>query len=283
MKIMDCCVFEEKLSEYLDGLLARPDASRFRAHALQCRECRTLLDEVKTALSDCKHSEAETPLDLETALLMIPLEHTPIDCDGFHELITEFLDGFVPAITYHRFEEHANECEECSQLLTSIVYAVAACHSVHTYEEIAVPDRLIRKLDRIMLKREQAVIKRIANRVSAFAANALTRPTQSARWRFATAASLAFATIAFLFLGFSDDGSVKGIFRQAQEKADDIYNQGAPIYQTTGDVMAGFEQAGKGLGQIWSISDAESEAGSEMTQPKNNQNANRPPERIDKN
>src|SRR5215210_9156634 len=151
---MDCPVFEEKLSEYLDGLLARAEASRFRAHALQCRECRALLDEVKTALSDCKHSGAETPLDLEAALLMIPLEHTPIDCDGFQELITEFLDGFVPAITYHRFEEHANDCEECSTLLTSIVYAVAACHSVHTYEEVEAPERLIKTLDAVMPKRE---------------------------------------------------------------------------------------------------------------------------------
>jgi anti-sigma factor RsiW len=246
---MDCCDFEVKLSDYLDGLLARPCASRFRAHALQCRECRALLDEVRAALGDCKQ-EVEAPPMLEDALLMIPIENAPVDCFGFEELITEFLDGFVPASTYHRFEEHAGSCDRCSSLLNSVVYAVAACHSVHTYEEVEALDDLFDKLVGIMPEREPRLRERISNATRAIVAQMLPRPTQSAMWRVATAFSLALATFAFLLLSFSDDGSVKGILRQAEAKAGDIYDQGATLYEKTDEVMARFEEVGKGLGQI---------------------------------
>lgn len=271
---MDCSVFEERLSDYLDGLLAQQDASRFRAHALQCRECRALLDEIKAALVNCK-SEIEAPAGLEDALLMIPIEQAPVDCAGFEDLITEFLDGFVPAATYHRFEEHAAGCDECSSLLTSIVYAVAACHSVHTYEEVEAPAELISNLIGIIPKRKETLATRIANRVSAFAAQMLPRPSASARWRLATASLLMFATVAFLFLGFSDDGTAKGIFRQASVKAGDIFDQGAAISQTTDEVMAQFGRVGKDIGGILTAPSEQGDAGAEASNPERNQNTNR--------
>lgn len=278
---MDCCVFEERLSDYLDGLLAVPEASRFRAHALQCRSCRALLDEVKAALSNCK-TEIPAPAGLEDALMMIPIEQAPVDCSGFQDLITEFLDGFVSATTYHRFEEHAADCDECSSLLTSIVYAVAACHSVHTYEEVEAPAELVCKLIGIMPEREQTLANRIADRMSVFAARMLPRPSQSTGWRLATAGLLMFATVAFLFLGFSDDGTAKGIFRQASVKAGDIFDQGAVISQTTDEVMAQFGQVGKDIGGILSSPKEQSEAGEALNQPKQNQNTNRPAEHKEK-
>jgi hypothetical protein len=197
----------------------------------------------------CKH-EVEAPSVLEDALLMIPIEHAQIDCAGFEELITEFLDGFVPASTYHRFEEHAAACDQCSSLLNSIVYAVAACHSVHTYEEVEAPADLFDRLVGVMPERERALRKRVSDGVRALAAQLLPRPTQSAGWRVATAFSLAAATFAFLLLSFSDDGSVKGILRQAEVTAGDIYEQGASLYEKTDEVMARFEEVGKGLGEM---------------------------------
>src|SRR6185295_16752793 len=100
-------------------------------------------DDVKAAINACNSQEkVESSAALESALLMIPAEHTPMDCCAWEEVITEFLDGFVPAATYHRFEEHATSCAPCSDLLTDVVYAVAACHSVHTYEEYDLSEAL---------------------------------------------------------------------------------------------------------------------------------------------
>src|SRR5438128_3990329 len=141
---MDCNRFERSLSEYFDGTLAPRDASLFRQHALRCRACRSLMDDVKGAMGACKQQDDLEPSPaLETALLTIPPELAPLDCGQFEGLITEFLDGFVPAPTYHRFEEHAGQCDECSRLLTGVVFAIAACHSAHTFEELEVPEPLV--------------------------------------------------------------------------------------------------------------------------------------------
>ncbi|HWP44927.1 MAG TPA: zf-HC2 domain-containing protein, partial [Blastocatellia bacterium] len=148
---MDCSRFEQQLSEYLDGQLEAAASSLLAAHALQCRECRQLLDEVKFAINECKREDEIPSFDqIESALIKIGLEHRAIDCPAFEEIITEFLDGFVPAAVYHRFEAHSASCQKCSTLLTDVVYAVAACHSVHTYEEYEPPQALIERLEALM-------------------------------------------------------------------------------------------------------------------------------------
>src|ERR1041385_2599197 len=131
--MMNCRKFEEQISEYLDGLLPKSAAARFAAHALQCRDCRSLMDDIKGALYDVKEPLPVSD-DLKNVLLSVQDQYAPLSCATFEALITEFLDGFVPALTSHRFEAHANDCAECSALLTEVVYAVAACHSVHTFE-----------------------------------------------------------------------------------------------------------------------------------------------------
>ena len=66
---MDCSKFELVLSDYLDGALSRPEAGLFREHSLQCRACRGLMDDVKSAISDCNHQEGlESSPALESAL-----------------------------------------------------------------------------------------------------------------------------------------------------------------------------------------------------------------------
>jgi anti-sigma factor RsiW len=252
MNEMDCSRFEEKLSDYFDGLLDAPDASLFRAHALQCRACRSIMDDVKAAINVCKEQkDLEPPVPLVSALAGIPGEHRQLGCGGFEELITEFLDGFVPALEYHRFEEHAEQCGECSTLLTGVVYAVAACHSVHTFEEVEVTEPLVARLMAMMPERRPGLARRLADRFSGFAGQLIPRATQNARWTFATAASLALATFAFLLFGFSDDGTVTGIYRQAHVRASELYTQGADVYTQTDKVVARLERVGLGIGEFW--------------------------------
>lgn len=249
---MDCNKFENGLSDYFDGLLAPGEATSFRSHALQCRACRSLMDDVKAAINACQQQDELEPTTLlETTLAAIPSEHGPLGCDGFEDLITEFLDGFVPAPTYHRFETHAVECDDCSTLLTGVVYAVAACHSVHTFEEVEVPEFLASRLIAMMPESTPSVARRVADRFAAFAGRLVPHTTQSARWTFATAASLAFATFALLLFGFSDDGTVTGIYRQAHVKISELYTQGADVYTQTDKVVARLERVGLGIGEFW--------------------------------
>lgn len=142
---VDCAQFQLAMSDYLEGLLGKPERARLAEHALACRACRKLLDDVKSKL-DGADLELEASPELEAALEKIPDALAQLDCDGFQALISDFLDGFVPAPTYHRFVAHSARCRDCSDLLTDVVYAVAACHSVHIYEEVDVPERLLRNL-----------------------------------------------------------------------------------------------------------------------------------------
>lgn len=249
---MDCKDFEEALSDFCDGFLAPEEARLFRSHALQCRDCRALMDDVKESIQACsrKFEWYPSPL-LEANLVAIPEEYADLSCNQFEGLITEFLDGFVPAQTYHLFEEHAEKCQECSALLTGVVYAVAACHSVHTFEEVDAPASLVHRLTGLMPKRKRALIAKIADALAGYAERIVPRTTQTRRWTFATAASLAFATFAFLLLGFSDDGTFSGVYRQAHVRASELYTRSTDIYTETDKVVARLERVGRGLGEFW--------------------------------
>lgn len=282
---MNCDAFEEKLSDYFDGFLVGRDASLFRAHALKCRACRSLMDEVKATIQICSEREkVNTPAMLETALVAISVEHAVLGCDGFEALVTEFLDGYVPAPTYHRFEEHAGGCSECSTLLTEVVYAVAACHSVHTFEEVEIPDLVVANLLRVMPARKATFGRRLVDGFAAIADHLIPNPTRTARWTFATSITLAIAMLAFLFLGFSDDGTVAGIYRQANVKASELYSHSTDVYVQTDKAVARLETVGYRIGEFWDTLGGESESDGRGNQkPKQAPNSNKPIESSEKN
>lgn len=271
---MECSKFEDSLSDYIEGALLRPEATLFAAHALQCRECRALLDDVKATIGDCNHyDEVEASDDLQAALIKIALEHAPLDCSGFEEIITEFLDGFVPALVYHRFEAHAASCDNCSRMLTDVVYAVAACHSVHTYEECDAPQQLIDRLISVMPERRSSLRKTFAYRASALAALIIPRATANAQWTFATASLLAIATFGLLLFGFSDDKTLAGIYRQAQVKAAEVYSQSAGIYAQKDEMVAELQKVGSDIGEIWNTLGGDNQPASAIDSNPQNQNA----------
>ncbi|HYP26636.1 MAG TPA: zf-HC2 domain-containing protein [Blastocatellia bacterium] len=249
---MNCSKFEEQLSDYLDGQLTQGETGVFAAHALQCRACRGLMDEVKAALRECKDPDfVDAPASLEASLVLIPFERMPLDCVSFQEIITEFLDGFVPASKYHRFEDHAAECAECSGLLTDVVYAVAACHSIHTYEDYEVSEPFMKSLEGIAPCTPPSRSKALVARAIAIASYILPSATQSAPWSFATASSLTFATFALLLFGFSDDGTVGGIYRRAHSKVAEIYSHGTELYGQKDEVVAGIERVSLDITEVW--------------------------------
>jgi hypothetical protein len=243
------------------------------------------MDEIKGTIRICREQEElETPATLETALTAISVEHAAVGCDGFEALITEFLDGFVPAPVYHRFEEHAGECGECSMLLTEVVYAVAACHSVHTFEEVELPASLMAKLLGVMRARKLSLTRRVANRFGIIADHLIPNPTQTARWTFATSITLAIAMLAFLFFGFSDDGTVAGIYRQAHVKASELYSHSTDVYVQTDKAVARLETVGYRIGEFWDTLGGETAPEGRVNQaPRQEPNSNKRIESSEKN
>src|SRR5262245_19339212 len=134
MKEISCKRFDSLLVDYVDGGLEQDIRKGMASHSLRCRSCRGLLDDVKMKLREVvRECVIITNPRLDAVLELIPESESGLSCSSFEALISDFLDGFVHASVYHRFARHSDVCSRCSQVLTDVVYAVAACHSVHIY------------------------------------------------------------------------------------------------------------------------------------------------------
>jgi hypothetical protein len=136
---MLCNEFEDRLTDYLDGAL-EPQANKdFAEHALRCPVCHDLLGEVRGSLLACASSEAP-PADagLEARILIKTMPQTAITCAEFEEHLTDYLDGFLLAPLYHRWERHAALCADCSELPGDVVRAIGACYT-YKQDELTIP------------------------------------------------------------------------------------------------------------------------------------------------
>lgn len=139
-RIIECAEFEELLTDYLDGALDRATHKATAAHALRCPLCHSLLNEVKDALSACH--ELATPkhsmTHLEARIISMTMPETAMSCAEFEEHLTDYLDGFLTATLFHRWERHAVLCDQCTDLPGAVVRSIAAMYTYKT-EELPVP------------------------------------------------------------------------------------------------------------------------------------------------
>lgn len=142
-KTIDCSQFEEHLSDYLDKSLESDLHKAVAAHALKCPLCHSLLNEVKDAVSVCHEISApNTPMTaLEARILAMTMPETAMPCADFEEHLTDYLDGFLPAPIFHRWERHAVLCEKCTDLPGAVVRSIAACYTYKS-EELPLPEGL---------------------------------------------------------------------------------------------------------------------------------------------
>ncbi len=146
-KIIGCSGFEESLTDYLDKTLERPTYKAMAEHALKCPLCHTLLNEVKDALEICREISAPQAslTSLEARILTMTMPETAMPCEDFEEHLTDYLDGFLPAPVFHRWERHAVLCEKCTDLPGEVVRSIAACYT-YKMEELPVPEGLNSKI-----------------------------------------------------------------------------------------------------------------------------------------
>ncbi len=130
-KNINCSAFEDKLTDYLDHTLDRQTRKAVAEHALKCPLCHSLLNEVKDALKVCHEiAVPKTPLTpLEARILSMTMPETAMVCEEFENSLTDYLDGFLPATFFHRWERHAVLCESCTDLPGEVVRSIAACYT----------------------------------------------------------------------------------------------------------------------------------------------------------
>jgi hypothetical protein len=136
---MLCNDFEDRMTDYLDGVL-EPDVHKtFAEHALRCPVCHETLSEVKNTMQACQAASGfEPPRELEARILLNTIPETAMTCEDFEEFLTDYLDGFLPASLYHRWERHAVLCARCTELPGEVVRAIGTCY-IYVGEEKPLP------------------------------------------------------------------------------------------------------------------------------------------------
>ena len=250
---MVCHEFEDQLTDYLDGTLAVPANQEFAEHAMRCPVCHDLLGEVKNTLQACSSSEA--PLagaELEARILIKTMPQTAISCADFEEHLTDYLDGFLLAPFYHRWERHAALCADCSELPGAVVRSIGACYT-YIQEELTVPAGLEARILQSTIGNvlPQQVRAPATSRLIEWLRGALD-PIVSPQ--LATVATMLLVSVFVLTNTVSTDGSVGGIYsaslqlaeRTAGSATKSSANGVKQLASGVNDLMTGDESAGKG-------------------------------------
>jgi Putative zinc-finger len=216
---MLCNEFEDQLTDYLDGVLPAQANRHFAEHAMRCPVCHELLSEVKNTLVACASSEA--PLagsGLEARILLKTMPQSVITCSEFEEYLTDYLDGFLIAPLYHRWERHAALCNSCSELPGAVVRAIGACYT-YKQDELAVPAGLEARILQSTIGNvlPQQVRAPLTSRMIEWLRGALD-PIVSPQ--LASVATMLLVSVFVLTNTVSTDGSVGGIYHASLQLAE---------------------------------------------------------------
>ncbi len=228
--LIDCTKFEESLTDYLDKTLDRAMFKAVAEHAISCPLCHSLLNEVKGALAVCRElAEPKLPLTrLEAKILASTVPNSALHCEEFENYLTDYLDGFLPAQTFHRWERHAVLCDDCTDLPGAVVRSLAAIVAYKT-DELPVPAGL-----------HERIMQRTVGTVHAKEAKA-SYADRFKEWARGFSFPISVPQLApvammmmFAFLVFSQtvsaDGSLSDVYTKSFQLAEQTYQQGADAF-----------------------------------------------------
>lgn len=223
---INCQEFESLLSEYLDSQLDPVMQSLVAEHALQCPLCHDLLNEVRKNLDICKNLPLPqvSLAKLEASILSSTMPEASMSCEEFERYLTDYLDGFLPAPLFHRWERHAILCNRCSDLPGLVVRSIGACYS-YKNEELPVPDGLHEK---ILLSTIGTTQYRKSLKIS-LAELVFTIKKLSAQWAFQLAPVAMMLLFVMFVLMQTADGGLTKVYEKSLELADQTYRQGANV------------------------------------------------------
>jgi hypothetical protein len=227
--ILNCSQFEELLTDYLDKTLVNGVQKSVAAHALACPLCHSLLNDVKESLEACRQMAvpAISVTKLEARVLSMTMPESAMPCEDFEGYLTDYLDGFLPASTFHRWERHAALCTTCEDLPGMVVRSNAACYT-YKMEELAVPAGL-----------HERILQSTSGIAEAKAAAAkVSWTTRVGEWIDGIKFPVSLPQLApvammlmFAFLVFSQtvsaDGSISDVYQKSYMLAEQTYEQSA--------------------------------------------------------
>ena len=231
---INCSSFEELLIDYLDNALDKPTRVAMAEHALRCPLCHALLNEVKSAVEVCHEIAApkHSLTHLEARIISMTTPDSAMVCADFENHLTDYLDGFLPAAVFHRWERHAVLCEKCTDLPGDVVRSIAACYTYKT-EELPLPAGLQAKILQATVGTERAKSVKtswISNTTEWIRKINFPIPIP----QLAPVAMI----LMFAFFVFSQtvsaDGSISGMYQKSFELAGQTYQQSADVmFRTT--------------------------------------------------
>jgi hypothetical protein len=229
-KVINCSQFEESLTDYLDKTLDGVTYKAVAEHAMSCPLCHSLLNEVKGTLAACRQlAEPRLPLTrLEAKILASTVPNSALHCEEFENYLTDYLDGFLPAQVFHRWERHAVMCNDCSDLPGAVVRSLAAIVAYKT-DELPLPAGLHERIMQQTVGTARAKARRVSfgERFKDWASG-LSFPISVPQ--LAPVAMM----MMFAFLVFSQtvsaDGSLSDVYAKSFQLAEQTYEQGAVVW-----------------------------------------------------
>lgn len=235
--LINCSQFEELLTDYLDRTLDGVTHKAVAAHAISCPLCHSLLNDVKGAMAACREIAEPRPAltRLEARILASTMPDASLNCSEFEEYLTDYLDGFLPAQVFHRWERHAILCNDCTDLPGAVVRSLAACVA-YKVDELPLPAGLHERIMQQTVGNKRSVTVKVS------------RTEQLMDWvrgfRFPISvpqlAPVAMMLL-FAFLVFSQtvsaDGSFTDVYTKSVQLAEETYKQGADAFGSTQPVQ----------------------------------------------
>jgi anti-sigma factor RsiW len=131
-------------------------------------------------------------------------------CGDFEDSLTDYLDGFLPAPLYHRWERHATLCDRCTELPGQVVRAIGACYT-YVGEEKPIPAGLDKRILQATLgtMTPQEIRAPLGARVASWLRSWLD-PIISPQ--LATVATMLLVAVFVLTNTVSADGSISGVY-----------------------------------------------------------------------
>jgi len=141
-----------------------------------------------------------------------------MSCADFEEHLTDYLDGFLPANLYHRWERHAALCDNCTELPGEVVRAIGACYT-YIAEEQPLPAGLNERILQATLGTivPHEVRAPWTSRAASWMRNWLD-PIVSPQ--LATVATMLLVAILVLTNTVSADGSISGFYNKGLQLAE---------------------------------------------------------------
>ena len=216
---MLCSDFENQLTDYIEGVVSSETNRQMAAHSLRCPVCHELLSAVRSALQACRVAPVPSPSkELEARILQRTIPESAMSCEDFEESLTDYLDGFLPAHLYHRWERHAALCDHCTELPGEVVRSIGACYT-YIAEEQPVPFGLNERILQATLGTivPQEVRAPWTSRAASWMRSWLD-PIVSPQ--LATVATMLLVAILVLTNTVSADGSISGVYNASLQLAE---------------------------------------------------------------